>query len=108
MNQSGGKMRKKVSIYICILLLSFSTTACTHLSSENNGSSIGESIPGTENITTVGNGSIQELTTDNIKETIIYTFKKVETTIIDRLFTTKYPFKAMYKIANCIKFVLAR
>ena len=72
MNQSGGKMRKKVSIYICILLLSFSTTACTHLSSENNGSSIGESIPGIENITTVGNGSIQELTTDNIKETITY------------------------------------
>jgi len=65
-------MVKKITIFICIILLPFSITACTKSGYENKGSSIYEVIPETENINTIENTDIKEHTTDKIKETITY------------------------------------
>lgn len=56
-------MKKKTAIYIGMLLLSFSITACTKFGSENKESE-------TATMITKEKGTVQELTTVNIKETI--------------------------------------
>jgi len=65
-------MTRKFAISIAILLLSFSITACTKLGSESSESSTFETIPETNNITTMKNGNIQETITDNVKEIITH------------------------------------
>jgi len=65
-------MTKKFYIYILLLLLSFSITACTNADSENREPSTYETIPETKNITTLENETIQTPSIDNIKGTISY------------------------------------
>jgi len=66
-------MTKKITIYIGILLLAFSITACTNWGSENKeSSSLYETIPETETITTLEKETIQESTIDNAKEIITH------------------------------------
>ena len=65
-------MSKKIILYMCILLLSFSITACTKLDSKNRETSICETIPNTPNLTSGATVNIQEFTTDSAKEIITH------------------------------------